>query len=126
MQLTAENVNRIFMDCLFDEGENTKDAIIGKGIQNDFGFEPSRLRGHTNDILDMIYQLPSAFDQKVGGGWSFLNMAINKGGEQWADSHQTMEQLLALGTAIDRMGFNLPRDKWNIFPGGMPYVYVKK
>lgn len=125
MQLTAENVSKIFMDCLFTDGEDTKGAIIGHGIRSDFGFEPTRLFNNTEGITDMVNQLPAAFKDNIGGGASFLNMALNKEGEQWANLDITMEQLLALGTAIGKMGFKISREFWQSFRGGMPYVYVK-
>lgn len=126
MQLTAENVNNIFTECLSagdpDTGAN---EIIGNGVIQDFQFNRQKLNSRRNDIESMIDQLPDVFKQSVGGGWSFLNIVDNKDGEQWTDLHQTAEQLLALGTAINKMGFNAPKTLWPSLPGGMPYVYIK-
>jgi hypothetical protein len=35
-----------------------------------------------------------------------------------------MEQLFTLGIALGLAQWQLPRDMWDIFPGGMPYVSV--
>jgi hypothetical protein len=125
MQLTAENVNKIFTDSIYNGGSDIgENEIMGNGVMHDFIFNRQKINRHTEDIANMIDQLPYNFKKSVGGGWSFLNMAIDKDGNQWADFHETMERLLALGTAINKMGFAAPRGMWNILPGGMPYVYI--
>jgi hypothetical protein len=35
-----------------------------------------------------------------------------------------MEQLLALGTATRQMTILMPREMWDMFPGGMPYIAI--
>lgn len=72
----------------------------------------------------MCEQLPESFHESKGGGWSFLNMCEDKGGNQWSGTHKTMEQLLCLGMAMNKMKILLPREVWKIFPGGMPYVAI--
>jgi hypothetical protein len=36
-----------------------------------------------------------------------------------------MDQLFTLGIAIEKVSFQLPREMWNVLPGGMPYLVVK-
>jgi len=55
---------------------------------------------------------------------SFLNMCIDKNGNQWADLHRTMDELVALGIATGKLSFLIPREMWSILPGGMPYLIV--
>jgi hypothetical protein len=125
MHLTSENVNNIFTDCLYNGGSDIgENEIMGNGVMQDFIFNRQKINRHTEDIAKMIDQLPDNFKKSVGGGWSFLNMALDKDGNQWCDLHQTMERLLSLGIAINKMGFAAPRYMWKVLPGGMPYVYV--
>ena len=126
MDLTSENVNKIFLDCLFDEDteENQEKAIIVEGIMSVFGFDPDRIKKHKNDIISLLMQLPKEFQRNGGGGWSFLNACNRDDGEQWTGLHGDMERLFSLGIACGYAKFQLPRDMWKILPGGMPYVCI--
>ena len=126
MKLTSENVEKIFFDCLFKDGENTDKATQVEGITNNFGFNPESLRSHANDILSMLHELPDTFMQDKGGGWTFLNACNDSKGEQWTGMHQIMEQLFVLGLAIEKVKCLLPRNIWPALPGGMPYYVVLK
>lgn len=125
MELNAKNVHDTFLDCLFKDGENTNNHIVGEGVMNKVGFHPERLESHKNDIIEMCEGLPNEFKEKGGGGMSFLNMCNDKNGTQWADLHQTMDELVALGNAIGKMAFLMPREMWGVLPCGMPYLVVK-
>lgn len=120
MQL-AERVQAVFMDCLFKEGEPTDSAVIGKGVVRDFGFHPERLANHKAEIAEMCNELPDTFQKKSGGGWSFLNLCMDKHGTQWGE-HANCEQLVALAIASGQGSYPLPREMWQVLPGGMPYV----
>jgi hypothetical protein len=122
--LSSENVERIFMDCLFKDGEDTSKAVIAEGIITSFGFHPERLETHKNDIHTMLKELPTEFQEKGGGGWTFLNACNDKNGDQWTDLHKIMEQLMCLGIAIGKCTIQLLREMWAMFPGGMPYFTV--
>jgi len=125
MKLTSENVNEIFRDCLFDEDTkvNRKNAILVNGIVSKFGFDPDKIEKHKNDIVSMLMQLPKQFQKNGGGGWSFFNACNRADGVQWGE-HSNMEQLFSLGIACGHAKFQMPRDMWKMFPGGMPYVCV--
>lgn len=84
MELNAKNVHDTFMNCLFKDGENTENHIVGEGVINKVGFNPKRLESHNNDISEMCEGLPDEFKQNCGGGMSFLNMCNDKNGTQWA------------------------------------------
>lgn len=123
MELTAENVHTVFMDCLFNDDEPTENHIIGEGIMMKCGFNPERLHNHEADIVSMLDELPQEFKEKGGGGWSFMNACVTKTGVQWGQ-HRNVDQLVTLGLAIKKVKFQLPREMWSILPGGMPYFSV--
>lgn len=125
MKLTSENVNVIFEDCLFKDGEDTSTAKIGNGILSNFGYNPDRLNVHKDDIYSMLRQLPKEFQEDGGDGMSFLNACVDEGGYQWGE-HRNMEQLFSLGMAAELCSCPMPREMWNILPGGVPYYVVKK
>ena len=127
--LTAEKVEEIFMDCLFrkeeiNKGIPIKEPIKVEGLVNTFGFHPDRVKKHKEEIKSLLRELPDQFFKNGGGGWSFLNLCNTKDGEQWTGLHQRMEQLVCLGIAIGKVRYNLPRENWNILPGGVPYVSI--
>ena len=72
----------------------------------------------------MLAQPPEEFGEDTGGGWSFLNSCNDRSGRQWTGLHLTMEQLWCLGIAVGRARYTLPRDFWEVLPGGMPYLTV--
>lgn len=122
MELTSELVLRTYIDCLFRDGEDTNTAVITEAVMTTSGFNPERLKENEGKIIEMLNELPDQFKASVGGGWSFLNMLEDRHGNQWTGLHESMDQLLALGKAIGKISFPLPRDMWNVLPGGMPYV----
>ncbi len=123
MKLTSKNVNTVFMDCLFKDGEDTSNPAIGEAVMSKFGFNRERLAGHTRDIVQMLSQLPDQFMANKGGGWSFLNACMTADGDQWGE-HMNIDQLIALGGALGVVKFCMPRDMWKMFPGGMPYFVI--
>ena len=126
MQLTAKNVEETFIKCLFDEGEQTTNAIIVDGVTLKAGFKPENVKQQHDAIIALLAQLPTTFMQNSGGGWSFLNAVYNNDSEQWAISHESADQLLCMGLAIGKAAFNMPRPLWGLFPYQMPYFYVKQ
>lgn len=120
MKLTAENVTKIFRDCLFDVGEDESNAVIAPGILVNAGFHPERLERHRQEIVDMLECLPDGFKS----GWSFLYLCEDRDGVQWTDLHTTCQELVLLGIAIGKARYMFPRHMWHIFPGGMPFIVV--
>jgi hypothetical protein len=125
MTLSAERMHEIFMKCLFKNGEDTTNHIAVNGLTMNIGFHPGRIEENKAEIIEMLDCLPDNFKVGKGGGWSFLNMCNDKEGNQWADSHRTMEELVMLGLAIDMVDYNVPRPIWSSLPGSMPYIYIK-
>lgn len=132
MKLTSENVENIFVTCLFEEDkddtinalENPNDAIKVEGLAHNFGFHPDRIKEHTGDIASMLDDLPNEFKADGGGGWSFLNACNDKNGNQWTGLHMRMEQLFMLGMAAGKVKYTLPREIWSALPGAMPYLQI--
>ena len=124
LELTSSNVKELFDKCMFVKDDVISKYYLGKGIITDVAFHPERLLENRQKICSLISQLPTEFNKEPGGGWSFLQMCLNKKGEQWCDLHQTMEQLVLLGTAIGKLEFPFPREIWKGLAGGMPYIAI--
>jgi hypothetical protein len=115
MQLTAQNVEKLFAMCVRDEGAEIE-GVGGKAIL--------ATAEHEAEIADLLSQLPTEFQRSGGGGWSFLNACMDKGGGQWTGMQPTMDKLFMLGIAAGKAKWLMPREMWDILPGGMPYVIV--
>src|SRR6478735_6010944 len=116
-KLSAANVEHIFKRCLLNDDEKNLEHIYEHGVKIEVYFKTSELKKYRQRITEMISQLPETFLQHKGGGWSFLNLCLNKDGQQWTDSHEVCDMLVCLGLAIDKIAFCLHRDMWSIFPG---------
>jgi hypothetical protein len=123
-RLTADEVTRVFRDCLFRDDEPTEPRIEVEGILNRFGFHPVRLESHRDEVAAMLAELPTEFQRSGGGGWSFLNACMDRHGNQWTGLHRTMDCLFCLGMGLGLAQCQLPRDYWAVLPGGMPYYVV--
>lgn len=123
MKLTSTNVNTVLMDCLFKKGEDTTNYIEVQAVMRHLGLNPERVEKHKEDIESMLSQLPDSFNKGKGDDNSFLNAAVTNSGEQWGE-HGNVDELLCLGLAIDKVEILLPREMWNVFPGGMPYFVI--
>lgn len=124
MKLNAETVHSTFLECLFKDGESTENHKIGEAVQMKVGFNPERLKEKESLIDELLKELPIEFQKSCGGGMSFLNMCNDKEGNQWADMHKTMDELVALGMATGKLSFLMPKEMWSVLPGGMPYLVV--
>lgn len=123
-KLDSARVEAIFFDCLFRDGEDTSNHVKAQGITRSVGFHPERLAIHKKEVAAMLEELPDEFQKSGGGGMSFLNACNDKHGNQWTGMHQTMEQLFQLGIGIGKVECLLPREMWEVLPGGMPYYLV--
>ncbi len=124
MNLTAENVEKVFMKCLYKNGEDTTGYIPAKAVMTNVGFNPIRLKENEKNIIELLSDLPNDFKTSGGGGTSFLNACMDKYGNQWGE-HQNIDQLVCLGIASGLVSFPMPREMWSALPGGMPYIQVK-
>lgn len=124
MELTIENVEMAILDCLFKGGEDESKAVLAEGVIQQFDFHPERLNEWKDSIIEMLNQLPETFRQNSGGGWSFLQACYRKDGTQWTDFHKDMEELFCLGIAIGKVKSQLPKEMWQVLPGGVPYYVI--
>lgn len=121
--INAQEVEDVFKDCLFQDGEDTSNHIKAPGIVHPVGFHPGRLAKNKEKIVAFLSQLPTEFHKNSGGGWSFLNACMTKDGEQWGE-HINMEQLFQLGEGLGMVKCQLPKEVWPALPGGMPYYVI--
>lgn len=121
MDLTAENVEKVFRECF---SESKEDVVKCDVVMHSFSFYEDKLKENKQNIVDMLSCLPKEFMQNTGGGYSFLAACNDKDGNQWTGLHLTMEKLFALGIGIEKVKCLLPREVWSALPGGMPYFMI--
>ncbi|CAB4131517.1 hypothetical protein UFOVP276_238 [uncultured Caudovirales phage] len=128
--INSGRVQDIFLDCMFKETELFMDmpkegeAIMVEGVNHRVGFHPERLKGHREEVYQMLLGLPEGF--KVGA--SFLEACNDRNGVMWTGMHLRMEQLFMLGIGLGVVLMPFPKALWPALPGGVPYfsVHVKK
>lgn len=125
--LFASAVDAVFRSVLFLPGEPTESAVMARGVRHTFGFHPGRLELAREKVVAWIAQLPPSFqpDSRGGGGGdSFLNACMTASGEQWGE-HRNVEQLMALGLALELL-WRSPPDLDFAMPGGVPGFRVRE
>lgn len=122
--LTAKAVREVLISCLYREDEDTSGVVPVDGVMIKVGFHPERLEAARPRILELLKELPDAFKDTGGGGASFLNACVTKDKVQWGE-HSNIDELLCLGLAARLVSFPIPRDLWEVLPGGMPYFCVR-
>lgn len=125
IRLNPELVDTVFRDCLFADGADTSNYVPAHGIQINVGFDPERIAYHKDTVRALLLELPDEFMVSKGGGMSFLNACNDRHGNLWTGMHRTMEQLFLLGLACELVTELLPREAWDVLPGGMPYYAVR-
>lgn len=127
--LNADLVEKVFLDCMFKDEEVVDgvpviEPVKVEGVVNNYGFHPTRLESHRDGVKLFLGELPKGFHQNTGGGASFLQACIDKGGNQWGE-HPNIEQLMCLGIGLGLAKYCMPKEMWSVLPGGMPYFVVK-
>lgn len=117
-QSLSERVNGLVKECL-NGSENG--ALVIEGLVRNYGFNPAKIAEKKEDICAILDEMPDEFHADSGGGMSFLNLCMTKDGIQWAE-HPTMEALVVLAIAAGVGNYTMPRDMWDVLPGGVPYV----
>ena len=126
--IDAKRITEIVKDCLFrdDEvidGKPTTDPVLVSGVVIRIGFHKERLESHREEVKAMLSELPLDFQPNGGGGSSFLNMCMDKFGNQWGE-HRNMDELCALAIGLGLGGFPMGREFWSALPGGVPYFSI--
>lgn len=133
--ISATTISEIVKDSLYKSEElsdpNTTEppegALIGRGIMRNFAFHPERLESHRAEVVAMIEQLNKNFlptEQGGGGGWSFLQLAMDKDDHQWGE-HPDCEELIAIAMGLGLCEYAVPQSMWKHMPGGVPYVIFR-
>lgn len=121
IRLTTENVTDIFNRCLYVANSHGKSSPLNvEGFENNFTFDTEALQEQKHNIEALLDQLPASFKN----GWSFWEMYRTDDGHNWTTSLQSMEALMALGIAIQKIRYVLPKESWWSLPGGAPYVIL--
>jgi hypothetical protein len=127
--IDANRIEEILKDCLFTKEEveaangEPKNIVEAEGLFGKLGLNSDRVGKHKEEIKKILSELPDEFMEDKGGGMSFLNMCNDKEGNQWGE-HKNMDQLYILGNACGFAKFNMPREFWTAFPGGLPYIII--
>lgn len=121
--LSSESVHNLFDICK-QKPDEIAEHIYVPGIKNNHTFNKARLEENRTTIISMLNELPVEFHKSGGGGWSFLNACNNRYGEQWTNFHFNMEALFTMGLALGLVSELMPREMWDILPGGMPYYMI--
>lgn len=126
--LSASLVHALLRRVLFTndelvDGKAPDGAVIVQGLVRTFGFHPGRIAESKPEIDALLGLLPDQFQKSKGGGWSFLNACMDRDGRHWGE-HSDVEALVCLGVGAGSASFQMPRDMWDVLPGGMPYFEV--
>ena len=124
--ISATKLQEVFLDCLFREEELEGGRPIGglewvpcSGIVNNVGFHKERLKAHRDDVKAFLNELNPKFSE----GLSFLEMPMDKDGNQWGEQRNA-EQLMLLGYGLGYISYPVPRELWKMLPGGVPFVVI--
>lgn len=118
----ARKIHEIFMYCLFDEGEDQTGAVLVQGLSSGFGFHPERLAEVKEDLRKIASDVVSdEFLESKGGGMTFLRLPVGRDGKVWCEQ-KTSQELMCLCIASGFANYCLPRELWDMMPGGVPYL----
>lgn len=123
MLISAERIHEIFHDCLFREGEPHEVFLPARGLTMNVGLHPQRTESYADEIHSILLNLPDEFQEKSGGGYTFMNMVLDKDGNHCMEQ-MTAQELLMLGLATGWACTPMPRELWAVLPGGVPYIMV--
>lgn len=125
--ISAKRIEEILIDCLIKDSDHIDcdklpedKVVIARGIVNGFGFHRERLETYRNEVQSMFEQLAPELKE----GISFLNMCVDKDGNQWGE-HADCEQLLCLGIGLEIIEYIVPKEMWQFLPGGVPVIKFK-
>ena len=104
-----------------------------------------KLEENRERIVSWLSALDDAYRRSVGGGYTFLNMCVDRDGQQWTGFHMVQNQLVMLGNGIGMCSILYIKDfirnampdlsdteldefveqQGLALPGGMPYIVVE-
>lgn len=128
--ITSKRIGEIFLECIAKEGDNPDEYIHTESVVRsirDTTFHKGRLNNHQEEICALLAELACDFQMDEHASISFEFAKANRYGEFWTDKNTPVDQLFQLAIAVGKAHYLLPRDKWNLLPGGMPvYVLTQK
>jgi hypothetical protein len=118
--LSSPLVEVLVNECSGVDGADGE-LVVVEGIVHKYSFQRTKIAEHAATIATMLAELPIEFRS----GWTFLNACDDRHGRQWTGEHRMMEALFALGIAAGKARWLMPREMWDVLPGGMPFVVVE-
>lgn len=115
----ATNLHNAFVDCLFKDNEDTTHNIKVEGITCTFHLHPERLESKRELVQNFLNNLPSEFAE----GYTFMALPFTKTGAQWGEQPNAQE-LMVMAIGLNLMTYCFPKERWNVLPGGVPYVQL--
>ena len=112
--------NNAFKDCLFKKGEEATINVMVEGLTKKIAFHPQRLEEKRELVKALLAELPTEFKD----GYSFLYLCITKEGKHWTYMQETCEHLVVMAIGLGLMRYCMPKTKWSILPGRVPYVII--
>jgi hypothetical protein len=113
MELTADNVEQVFVNCLFRTDEDPSKKISIEGVNTHVSFNVDKLELHKQDIESMLLNVhPSFMCNGPDKGWCFANFCLDKHEQLWTGLHVVADYLLCMGLAIKKVQFLTPRYVW--------------
>src|SRR5262245_35596388 len=116
MDLTAENVQAVFLDSL---DLDASDGVRVHGVFSEITFHPVRLKSHTEAVRAFLGKLSTRFYADRGGGHSFAKVGTRRDGARWGGRPDS-DRLVSLGMGLGLVQFCLDRSRWHLFPESYP------
>ncbi|HYE68402.1 MAG TPA: hypothetical protein VEA58_07300 [Anaerovoracaceae bacterium] len=126
IELNAQTVQRVFVDCLFSEAEFKGEGLRAEGVVITAMFNPVKIEGHRHEIESMLNECHPEFFNTEQGGRSFLNLCMDKNGQIWTGDHHMCDCLICLGIAIAKLKLTPERELWQTLPHGLPFIIISK
>ncbi len=98
-------------------------AVIVEGITSTFYLNSQRLNEKKDQVVKWLAEFEDGFMKGEGGGHTFLRLCRTKDGAQWGEQ-KDCQNILVLAIGLNLMSYCAPKETWDAFPGGMPYVVI--
>jgi hypothetical protein len=124
VKLTAENVHAAYEAAVMKSGEYGGKRITVRDLLNDTVFDQDRLETQRPAIEQLAAQLPPQFFRRNTNGADYKDAQQDYRCNQWAESSQDINNLLAMISAIglgrvttpgEIIFYNPPKNRDNIF-----------
>ena len=126
LTLCDAHVVEVFKKCLLQPTEAGQKYVfvVGIGMFNSTRFHAGRLEAHRQEIIDMLAELPTEFQNCIGN--DMRKAVYIKYGWRWTTSLDSVNKLIQLGDAIDQVQRYPVRRFWHRKSDALTYFYVKQ